>query len=164
MVFLLAVILTLLLTLALRRSFQGHFILGQYATPSDSRAMPDVRKPVEAVRDSRRASKSTPTKKLADTPMLYHVTVIPKRPFLVVPEVSSEQREYVPIGYSQVIDGSRLAPQRDIAFAITSNRAESGHLTGEVSLRFRRKLSKVLKRMVGPCGLEPQTCTVSKAN
>jgi hypothetical protein len=26
---------------------------------------------------------------------------------------------------------------------------------------FRRKLSKVLKKMVGPCGLEPQTSTVS---
>jgi hypothetical protein len=31
--------------------------------------------------------------------------------------------------------------------------------TGEVSLGFRRKLSKVLKIMVGPWGLEPQTST-----
>ncbi len=73
----------------------------QNAAPSDIRTMPDVRKRVEAVRGFRRASKSAPTKKLADTPMLYHVNVIPKRPFLVVPEVSSEQREYVPIGYLQ---------------------------------------------------------------
>jgi hypothetical protein len=29
-------------------------------------------------------------------------------------------------------------------------------------MEFRRKLSKVLKVMVGPCGLEPQTSTVSK--
>ncbi len=36
---------------------------------------------------------------LAATPALFHVTVIPKRPFLVVPEVSSETRDYVPIGY-----------------------------------------------------------------
>ena len=36
------------------------------------------------------------------------------------------------------------------------------HFTGEVSVGFRRKLSKVLKIMVGPCGLEPQTSTVSK--
>jgi len=35
-------------------------------------------------------------------------------------------------------------------------------ITGEVSAGFRRKLSKVLKRMVGLCGLEPQTFTVSK--
>jgi hypothetical protein len=35
-------------------------------------------------------------------------------------------------------------------------------ITGEVSGVSRRKLSKVLKIMVGPCGLEPQTSTVSK--
>ncbi len=71
------------------------------ARPSDIRAMKDVHKRVEAVRAFRKASKSAPTQKLAETPMLYHVNVIPKRPFLVVPEVSSEQREYVPIGYLQ---------------------------------------------------------------
>jgi hypothetical protein len=31
------------------------------------------------------------------------------------------------------------------------------HFTGEVSIGFRRKLSNLLKRMVGPCGLEPET-------
>ena len=36
------------------------------------------------------------------------------------------------------------------------------HFTGEVSVGFRRKLSKVLKIMVGPSGLEPETSTVSK--
>jgi N-6 DNA Methylase len=71
------------------------------ATPSDIRAMKDVHKRVEAVRAFRKASKSAPTQKLAEAPTLYHVNVIPKQPFLVVPEVSSEQREYVPIGYLQ---------------------------------------------------------------
>ncbi len=36
---------------------------------------------------------------LAVTPTQFHVTVVPDRPFLVVPEVSSERREYVPIGW-----------------------------------------------------------------
>ena len=71
------------------------------AAPSDIRTMPEVRKRIEAVRDFRRASNSAPTRKLADTPMLYHVNVIPKQPFLVVPKVSSERREYVPIGYME---------------------------------------------------------------
>jgi hypothetical protein len=31
--------------------------------------------------------------------MEYHVTVIPEEPYLVIPEVSSERREYVPIGW-----------------------------------------------------------------
>ena len=42
---------------------------------------------------------SKPTLKLADTPTLYHVNVIPTAPFLVVPNVSSEKREYIPISW-----------------------------------------------------------------
>ncbi|WP_230293366.1 DNA methyltransferase [Croceicoccus sp. Ery5] len=36
---------------------------------------------------------------LAETPRKYHVTVVPEVPFLVIPKVSSERREYVPIAY-----------------------------------------------------------------
>ena len=37
--------------------------------------------------------------KLADTPTLWQVNFLPTAPFLVLPEVSSERREYVPIGW-----------------------------------------------------------------
>ena len=36
---------------------------------------------------------------LADTPAEFHVTVIPQAPFLVLPQVSSERRDYAPIGW-----------------------------------------------------------------
>jgi hypothetical protein len=36
---------------------------------------------------------------LARTPTKFHVTVIPKEPFLCLPETGSERREYAPIGY-----------------------------------------------------------------
>jgi hypothetical protein len=36
---------------------------------------------------------------LAKTPTKFHVTVIPTAPFLVIPEVSSERRDYAPIGW-----------------------------------------------------------------
>lgn len=36
---------------------------------------------------------------LANTPTKYHVTVIPEGSFLVLPEVSSERREYIPIAW-----------------------------------------------------------------
>lgn len=36
---------------------------------------------------------------LAETPTRFHVTVIPTVPFLVIPEVSSERRDYAPIGW-----------------------------------------------------------------
>ena len=47
-------------------------------------------------------SKKTPglsSLALADTPSAFHVTVIPTQPFLAIPEVSSERRDYIPIGW-----------------------------------------------------------------
>jgi len=67
--------------------------------PSELRAMPEARKRVEAVKDFRLSSKSPPTRKLAATPTRFHVENMPKRPFLVIPEVSSEKRLYIPIGF-----------------------------------------------------------------
>jgi hypothetical protein len=69
------------------------------ASPSEIRSMPAVKERIAAVRQFRRKSKSSGTRELADTPTRYHVTVVPKRPFLVIPEVSSERRDYVPIGW-----------------------------------------------------------------
>ena len=69
------------------------------APPELLRREPPLRQRVAAVRDFRQRSKSAPTRSLATTPTLYHVNVIPNAPFLVVPEVSSERREYVPIGW-----------------------------------------------------------------
>ena len=72
--------------------------LGQ-APPDLLRQAPALRERVRAVRAFRQQSNSAPTRKLAETPTLYHVNVIPDAPFLVIPEVSSERREYVPIGW-----------------------------------------------------------------
>ncbi|MCC5997272.1 MAG: class I SAM-dependent DNA methyltransferase [Oceanicaulis sp.] len=69
------------------------------ASPSELKAMPQVMERIARVRDVRLASKSPPTQKLAETPTLYHVNIIPERPFLVLPKVSSERREYTPIGW-----------------------------------------------------------------
>ena len=71
----------------------------QDAPPEVLARLPRVRERVSAVRTYREASKSAPTQKLAATPTLYHVNVIPTAPFLVIPEVSSERREYAPIGW-----------------------------------------------------------------
>ena len=69
------------------------------AAPDALTRLPRVRERIVAVRAYRQASKSVPTVKLAETPTLYHVNVVPTTPFLVIPEVSSERREYVPIGW-----------------------------------------------------------------
>ena len=69
------------------------------AAPDALTRLPRVRERIVALRAYRQASKSVPTVKLAETPTLYHVNVVPTTPFLVIPEVSSERREYVPIGW-----------------------------------------------------------------
>ena len=71
----------------------------QDASPKALAKMPRIRERMAAVRAYRQASKSPPTRKLAETPALYHVNVVPEKPFLVIPEVSSERREYAPIGW-----------------------------------------------------------------
>lgn len=76
------------------------YILALDAVPSSVlRSMPLVMQRVRAVKELRLKSVSRPTQKLAETPTRYHVTVIPDEPYLVFPEVSSERRDYVPIGY-----------------------------------------------------------------
>ena len=78
----------------------GRFILALHDAPPDVLSrLPLVRERIAAVRAYRAASKSKPTQALALTPKLYHVNVLPTEPFLVIPEVSSERREYVPIGW-----------------------------------------------------------------
>ena len=85
-----------------REYLQGgeRWILALHDTPPDVLArLPRVRERIAAVRAYREDSKSAPTRELAATPTLYHVNVVPTAPFLVIPEVSSERREYAPIGW-----------------------------------------------------------------
>lgn len=67
--------------------------------PNELKKMPEAMKRVEAVRKSRLASKSAPTQKLAATPTRFHVENMPKSNYLIIPEVSSERRHYIPIGF-----------------------------------------------------------------
>ena len=69
------------------------------ASGTELRSMPRVMRRVEAVKHYRRKEAGNLGQSLADNPMQFHVTVIPDAEFLVIPEVSSERRKYVPIGY-----------------------------------------------------------------
>ena len=85
-----------------REYLQGgkRWILALHDAPQATLArLPSVRSRIAAVRAYRRTSKRTSTLKLADTPTLWQVNVLPTAPFLVLPEVSSERREYLPIGW-----------------------------------------------------------------
>jgi hypothetical protein len=69
------------------------------ASASILRQMPKVLDRVKNVREFRLKSSRKSTIKLADTPTLFQTTNIPKSTYLLIPETSSENREYVPIGF-----------------------------------------------------------------
>jgi hypothetical protein len=67
--------------------------------PSELKNMPEAMKRVEAVRQFRLNSKSAPTQKIADSPRRFHVENMPETNYIIVPRVSSERRNYIPIGF-----------------------------------------------------------------
>ncbi|MBW6511636.1 MAG: hypothetical protein K0A93_05890 [Desulfuromonadaceae bacterium] len=67
--------------------------------PEELHRLPEALKRVEAVRAFRLASRSAPTQKLAATPTRFHVENMPDENYLVIPEVSSERRPFIPIGF-----------------------------------------------------------------
>lgn len=67
--------------------------------PEALRAMPEVMRRVQAVRGMRLASKKAATREWASKPTLFTENRQPKTNYLLVPSVSSERRNYVPIGF-----------------------------------------------------------------
>ena len=67
--------------------------------PQILRQLPMIRERLQAVRDFRSKSKRQTTRRLADYPSSYGVTVVPETSFLIIPQTSSERRDYVPIGW-----------------------------------------------------------------
>ena len=71
----------------------------QQASPTTLKHLPLVLDRMASVRRYRSQSRRKSTLAIADYPTRYNVEVLPERSFLVVPKVSSERREYVPIGW-----------------------------------------------------------------
>ena len=85
------------------------------ATPAELRRMPLVAQRIGAVRKLRESSARAATRKLAETPWLFGEIRQPEKGnYLLVPRVSSENRIYIPIGFtsSDVIasDATLLIP------------------------------------------------------
>jgi len=68
-------------------------------TPSELHSMPECMKRIQAVREYRLSSPSEGTVKLADKPTRFHVENMPKGTYIIIPEVSSERRRYIPMGF-----------------------------------------------------------------
>jgi hypothetical protein len=69
------------------------------ADPSDLRNSPELSQRVSAVRAMRLSSKASSTREAAKTAHLFVQRAQPSSPYIAVPRVSSETREYVPMGF-----------------------------------------------------------------
>jgi hypothetical protein len=92
--------------------------------------MPLVKDRLKAVRDFRAKSKRKSTIDIASTPAEFNVTTLPKTPFLVLPEVSSERREYAPIGYLKppTIPSNKVRVMENVAPASFALLTSSMHM------------------------------------
>ena len=125
--------------------------------PNKVRAIPKIREIVERVRlyrlgrlpprkDPEGENKKTSalSLQLAKTPAEYHVTVLPNRPFMVIPEVSSERRSYLPIAWlaPPTIPSNKLLVALDVElyhFALITSRmhmAWTANVGGRLESRF----------------------------
>ena len=111
------------------------------ANPADLRAMPKIVERMQAVRAFRAKSKRKSTLAIADYPTQYNVNVIPSTPFLVVPEVSSERREYIPIGWLE----PPVIPSNKIRILPNATLWQFGLLTSTMHMAWVRNIGGRLK-------------------
>lgn len=109
--------------------------------PSELRSMPKCLERVKAVRDFRLCSKSAGTVKLAERPTRFHVENMPDSDYIIVPKVSSEKRNYIPIGF---LHKDTIAS--DLLFIIPSATLyHFGVLTSSVHMAWMRAVCGRLK-------------------
>ena len=110
-------------------------------SPRVLRSMPAVMQRISAVRKFRSGSRRRSTLQLADTPTRFQVTVIPQAPFLVIPEVSSETRAYVPIGWLQ----PPTIPSNLVRVLLDADLWHFGVLTSTMHMAWLRQIGGRLK-------------------
>jgi hypothetical protein len=69
------------------------------ATPTELRGLPHAMRRVQAVKAFREKSRRAQTVAAASRPAHFGTELIPAHPYLVIPEVSSERRAFIPIGF-----------------------------------------------------------------
>lgn len=110
-------------------------------SPNELRSMPSVLERIAAVKQFRLRSASRPTQDLAKSPTQFHVTVIPDRPFLVIPESSSERRDYVPIAWLS----PPMIPSSLVRVLLDADLWHFGVLTSTMHMAWLRQIGGRLK-------------------
>ena len=142
----------------------------QEAGPTTLKALPLVRERMAAVRDFRSKSRRKSTLAIADYPTRYNVEVIPTAQFLAVPKVSSERREYAPIGWLEppTIPSDLIFVLRDatlVDFALLTSAMHMAWLRyvgGRLESRYRYSIGLVYNTFPTPRGFTSGDLDLSK--
>jgi len=141
-------------------------------SPRELRDMPEVLARVERVREFRLKSSAAPTRKTADTPALFFYISQPDTDYLVIPEVSSERRQFIPIGYASknVIcsNTNYLIPEASLyilgMLCSTMHMAWVRHVCGRLKSDYRYTGSMVYNNFPWPSEpTEKQRSTIEQA-
>ncbi|MBE6507350.1 MAG: class I SAM-dependent DNA methyltransferase [Methanocorpusculum parvum] len=139
-------------------------------SPAELRKMPLVMERVKGVREFREASKKAATRKKANTPTLFDDVRCSSENFVVIPKVSSEAREYVPIGFltPDTIAGDKLFVIRGVSLyhfgVLTSNihMAWMRVVCGRLEMRYSYSNTVVYNNFPFPTPTEEQKSAIEK--
>ncbi len=100
-----------------------------------------LRTRLAAVAKWRAKSKSKPTLDIAEKPSVYHVTVVPDAPFLAIPNVSSERRDYSPIGWVE----PPTVPNQKLRVLLNASVVQFAILTSAMHMSWMRAITGRMK-------------------
>ena len=133
-------------------------------TPAELRNMPHCMKRIEAVREVRLSSKRLSTLKLADRPTRFQTENFPEEDYIVIPEVSSEKRRYIPMGLMSpdVICSNKLRIMPNVSryhFGILQSNVHMAWMravAGRLEMRYDYSINIVYNNFPWPTPTEEQ--------
>jgi len=125
---------------------------------SQIRTMPSVLARIKSVVDFRSKSKKAKTRELAQYPTRFEVSTVPKIEFLLIPETSSENREYIPMAWlgppTVPTNAARIVPNADLYdFAILTSRTHMAwmrYVGGRLKSDYRYSIGVVYNNFPWP--------------
>ncbi len=111
------------------------------ADPSEIRRSPQIRDRLDRVRRGRLESPTPSVRAFADMPTLFTQDRQPSSPYLAVPEVSSEARDYIPVAFLP----ETVVASNKLQMIVGADRALFGVLTSQMHMAWVRTVAGRLK-------------------
>ncbi len=109
--------------------------------PDELRRLPETMKRVAAVKAFRQKSSRTASNQIADYPTKFGISIVPKTPFLVIPQVSSERRDYAPFGWLE----PPVIPSEKLRLLVSATVWDFGILTSTIHMAWMKAITGRMK-------------------